>query len=204
MVVRNCEDGLRPTAEADRKPIRQKAQAHGNRATDFATIWTPEDVRQRLEDAGRTLMSLPLPSGSLPKDDRSRWPDVVRGYEDAFVALIGASDEVKQDFSMQHNRVRASPSARSVGRMDEVLEWLWRFTDPRKRRLCLARALIHPVSGRHVVSYRKLGRMFGLHHETIRAWHDRALADIAGALTKAGIAKSGPRRPRRRYAERSR
>jgi len=129
---------------------------------------------------------------------------VVRGYEDAFVALIGASDEVKQDFSMQHNRVRASPSARSVGRMDEVLEWLWRFTDPRKRRLCLARALIHPVSGRHVVSYRKLGRMFGLHHETIRAWHDRALADIAGALTKAGIAKSGPRRPRRRYAERSR
>ena len=173
--------------------LRRSAQA-----ADLATTWTPEEVRQRLEDAGRTLMSLPLPSGSFPKDDRSRWPDVVRGYEDAFVALIGASDEVKQDFSRGYNQVRASPSARSVGRMDEVLEWLWRYTDQRKRRLCLARALIHPVSGRHVVSYRKLGRMFGLHHDTIRAWHDRALAEIAVALTGEKMAKGSPRRTRRR------
>ena len=182
MALRKGAERLRPSAQA----------------ADLATTWTPEEVRQGLEDAGRTLMSLPLPSGSLPKDDRSRWPDVVRGYEDAFVALIGASDEVKQDFSLGYNQVRASPSARSVGRMDEVLEWLWRYTDQRKRRLCLARALIHPVSGRHVVSYRKLGRMFGLHHDTIRAWHDRALAEIAVALTSEKVAKGGPRRTRPR------
>jgi hypothetical protein len=162
----------------------------------IAAIWTPEDVQLRLEEAGQTLMSLPLPSGSLPKDDRSRWPDVVRGYEDAFVALIGASSDLTQDFSDHHNRVRATPSARAVGRLDEVLEWLWRFDDARKRRLCLARALIHPISGRHVVSYRKLGRIFGLHHETVRAWHSRALAEVAMVLTRDRAAKSGPRQTR--------
>jgi Domain of unknown function (DUF6362) len=161
------------------------------------SIWTPEEVRERFEDAGRTLMALPMPRGALPRDARSNWPDVVRGYEDAFAALIGAPDEVQQDFSDAHNRVRMTPSALAVGRMDEVLGWLWRIDDPRKRRLCLSRALVHPISGRHVASYRKLARIFGLHHETVRAWHDRALAQIAARLTEEGIAKE-PRRSGRR------
>lgn len=160
-------------------------------------VWTPGEVRQRLEDAGRTLMTLPMPRGALPRDARSNWPDVVRGYEDAFAALIGAPEEVRQDFSDAHNRVRVTPSAAAVGRMDEVLGWLWRIDDPRKRRLCLSRALVHPVSGRHVASYRRLARIFGLHHETVRAWHDRALADIAVRLTEEGVSKE-PQRPGRR------
>ena len=204
MTMRIWVDGLRPTEEGDGKSPGRQAPVNRNPASDVATIWTPEEVRQRLEEAGRTLMSLPLPSGSLPKDDRSRWPDVVRGYEDAFAALIGASDEIKQDFSSRHNQVRASPSARAVGRMDEVLDWLWRVGDQRRRRLCLARALIYPVSGRHVATYRKLGRLFGLHHETIRAWHDRALADIARELTCGGVSKSDLRRRKRKYIERPR
>jgi len=165
------------------------------------TVWTPEDVRLRLEEAGLTLMSLPLPKGAFPRDVRSNWPDVVRGYEDAFAALIGGSDTMKQDFSERHNRVRLSPSAVAVGRMDEVLSWLWKIEDPRKRRLCLSRALIHPVSGRNIVSYRKLGKIFGLHHETMRAWHDRALAEIAKGLTNEGIPKTR-RRPGKRIASR--
>ena len=162
-------------------------------ADDRAAVWTVEEVGRRLEEAGRTLMSLPLPRGALPKDERSRWPDAVRGYEDAFAALIGASPDVKQDFSDGHNRIRDVPTARSVGRMEEALDWLWCFDDPRKRRLCLARALIHPVSGRHVASYRKLGRIFGLHHETVRVWHDKALAEIAVFLTRACVLKNGER-----------
>jgi hypothetical protein len=167
---------------------------------DVAAIWTVKEVSLRLEDAGRTLMSLPLPRGSLPKDERSRWPEAVRGYEDAFAALIGASYDVKQDFSDGHNRVRAAPSARSVGQMEEALDWLWHFDDPRKRRLCLARALLHPVSGRHIASYRKLGRIFGLHHETLRAWHDRALAELATVLTRDRIPKNGRMRKLRARA----
>lgn len=182
-----ADDGLR----ADGKPTPAMSEP----GTD---IWTPEDVRLRLEEAGRTLMSLPLPKGAFPRDDRSNWPDVVRGYEDAFAALIGASDGVKGDFADGHNRVRLAPGAAAVGRMDEALDWLWRIDDVRKRRLCLCRALIHPVSGRHIVSYRKLGRMFGLHHETMRAWHDRALAQIAIGLTEGGTVKTANRKRGRR------
>lgn len=160
-------------------------------------IWTPDDVRLRLEEAGQTLMALPIPKGAFPRDVRSNWPDVVRGYEDAFVALVGASDAVLQDHAYHQNRVRVTPSAAAVGRMDEALDWLWRIEDERKRRLCLCRALVHPVSGRNVVSYRKLGRMFGLHHDTMRAWHDRALAEIAKGLTKEKIPKNNIRTRRR-------
>ncbi len=155
-----------------------------------AAYWTVEEVRRRLEEAGRTLMSLPLPRGSLPKDDRSRWPDAVRSHQDIFAALIGASPEVMQDFSDGQNRIRTVPNARAVGQMEEALDWLWCFDDPRKRRLLLARALIHPVSGRHVASFRKLGRIFGLHHETIRAWHDKALGELAVFLTQSGMSKT--------------
>ena len=184
-------------------PVRGVPLAGGPDAGN-AVIWTPEEVERRFEEAGKTLMSMPLPKGALPKDDRSRWPDVVRGYEDAFAALIGASNELQQDFSDRHNLVNPVPSARAVGRMDEVLEWLWRFDDDRKRRLCLARALIHPVSGRHVVSYRKLGRLFGLHHETVRAWHSRALAEIAMGLSRERIEKNASRQRRSHRSTRNR
>lgn len=155
-----------------------------------SVVWSPDDVRERLDDAGRTLVALPMPKGERPQSVRSHWPETARQAEDAFFALVGADDQIKQDFSRDHNAVRAAPSARAVARMEEVLNWLWYLSDERKRRLCLARALIHPVSDRHLVSYRKLGRIFGLHHDTMRAWHDRALADLAQALTRDGVCKN--------------
>jgi hypothetical protein len=153
-------------------------------------------VEQRLEAAGRTLMALPLPKGALPASVKSRWPEAVHGIEDAFAALVGSAEQVKEDFAAERNRTRISPSAREVAQMDEALQWLWYLRDPKKRRLCIARALIHPISERHIVSYRKLGRLFGLHHDTIRIWHDRALSEIAQALTRdKGVKKH--RRKRR-------
>lgn len=153
-------------------------------------VWSPDDVRDRLDDAGRTLVSLPMPRGERPQSVRSHWPETARQAEDAFFALVGADDQIKQDFSRDHNAVRPAPSARAVARMEEVLNWLWYLSDERKRRLCLARALIHPISERRLVSYRKLGRIFGLHHDTMRAWHDRALSDLAQALTRDHVRKN--------------
>ncbi len=162
-------------------------------------VWSPGDVRIRLDDAGRTLVALPMPRGEGHRKLRSHWPETAHQAEDAFFALVGADDQIKQEFSREHNAVCAAPSARAVARMEEVLGWLWYLTDERKRRLCLARALIHPVSDRRLVSYRKLGRLFGLHHDTMRAWHDRALSDLAQALTRDGVSKNtNPSRPVRR------
>lgn len=177
--------------ETKAEPLRRtKGPLSRGSQPDISDIWTPEEARLRLEEAGRTLMALPVPKGGLPKGMRSNWPDVIRGYEDALSALVGASDVTKQEYADQQNRVRVTPSAAEVGRMEEALEWLWRIDDVRKRRLCLCRALMHPVSGRHIVSFRKLARIFGLHHDTMRAWHDRALAQIAVSLTEGSVPKT--------------
>lgn len=165
---------------------------------DLAEIWSPDEVRRRFEAAGRTLLALPMPQRALPQDARSRWPDPVRGMQDAFFALVGASDQIKEDHAALRHDVRAAPSARAVAEMDEALQWLWLIKDPRKRRLCMARALVHPVSERHIVSYGKLGRIYGLHRDTMRIWHDQALAEIAMALSRTNVPKKrkyGRRRP---------
>lgn len=161
-------------------------------------VWSPDDVRARLEAAGRTLLALPLPQRAMPQDARSRWPDPVRGLQDTFFALVGSSDQIKEDHAAMRHAVRIAPTARAVAEMDEALQWLWLIKDPRKRRLCMARALVHPVSERHIASYGKLGRIFGLHRDTVRVWHDRALADIAIALSRENVPKKreyGRRRP---------
>jgi len=150
-------------------------------------LWVPDTVKRRLEAAGRTLMALPLPKGALPGRLRSGWPATAQRAEDAFAAMIGASDEMRRDFSDDRHRLRLPPSARAVADMDESLQWLWYLSDPRKRRLCLSRSLRHPVSDRHIVSYRRLGKLFGLHHDTVRLWHDRALGEIAQALNKGRV-----------------
>ncbi len=160
-------------------------------------LWVPETVKQRFEAAGRALMALPLPQGALPGQPRSSWPAVAQRAEDAFAAMIGASEEIRRDFSDDRHRLRLPPSARALADMDESLQWLWYLGDPRKRRLCLARSLRHPVSDRYIVSYRRLGKIFGLHHDTVRVWHDRALGEIAQALNRCE--KSKTRRPVRRH-----
>lgn len=159
-------------------------------AEDLADIWSPDDVRARLEAAGRALLALPMPQRAMPQDQRSHWPEVVRGMQDTFFALVGASDQIKQDHAAARHGVRVAPTARAVAEMDEALQWLWLIKDARKRRLCMARALIHPVSERHLVSYGKLGRIYGLHRDTMRIWHDRALAEIAMALSRENVPKT--------------
>jgi hypothetical protein len=173
--------------------------AHGRLADgDLAAVWSPDDVRVRLEAAGRTLLAMPMPKGARPRDARSRWPEVVRSMQDSFFALVGASDQIKEDHAAARHGVRIAPTARAVAEMDEALQWLWLVKDARKRRLCTARALVHPVSDRHLVSYAKLGRIFGLHKDTMRIWHDRALAEIATTLTRDNVQKSRTRGRRRR------
>lgn len=165
---------------------------------DLAAVWSPDEVCARMEAAGRTLLALPMPKDGLPRDARSHWPEVVRSMQDTFFALVGASDQIKEDHAADRHGVRIAPTARAVAGMDEALQWLWLIKDARKRRLCMARALVHPVSDRHLVSYAKLGRIFGLHRDTMRIWHDRALAEIAMALTRENVPKTRTRAGRRR------
>ena len=124
----------------------------------------------------------PMPRDGFPPGHKSNWPDVVRNMEDLFAAIVGMSEEERKQFWDYENAVRMRPSAKQIQRMEEALPWFFAVGDARKRKVAFARSLIHPVSGRHIVSYSKLGSLHGLHKDTMRCWHNDALDEIGRHL----------------------
>ena len=124
----------------------------------------------RLEEAGRTLLALPN-RGCRPADTGSGWPAVVHDFSEAY-----GYGEVE---------VRAPiPSPQAITRMDEALQWVALIPEQKVslRKIVLLRALLHPVSDRHLWSWRKIGRKFGWSHEAVRTWHAQGIdAIVAGA-----------------------
>ena len=110
-------------------------------------------ISERLEFAGRTLLSLPS-ENEAPAGLKSSWPAYAR-------AAIGDHGSGK---------LRAhppAPTARAIAMMDEAFDWIGLIAgdEPRqriRRRLIWSRALCHPISGKHLFSWRKLAKMTGL------------------------------------------
>lgn len=126
-------------------------------------------VIRRLEEAGATLMALPGGNGSasLP----SGMPDVVRSACEAY----GWSD----------TPVRLPrPSAKRISEMEEALTWpgLIPAEQLLERRIVGARMLVHPVTGRHRHSWRRLGSLLGLEHKLVQRRHADGIATITARL----------------------
>ncbi len=142
-----------------------------------------DDVRRRLEDAGRTLMMLPMPKDGMPAGNRAAWPDVLQGFWDQMgLAEEGSVEERQEALARVRNAVtlRASPAA--VERLDEVLGWLWYIRTPRYRRVVAARMQINPRTETHRYSWRRLARETGHSHETLRRWFNDGIDEILEGL----------------------
>ena len=123
----------------------------------------------RLEEAGATLMALPH-----------------TGYTTALrttrLDTLKAGDEPPAD---SRTRLRPPmPSTAAISRMDEAFGWFGLIPDDRYllRRILGGRALIHPITGRHIHSWRKLGSLLGADHNAVRRWHGEALGLLVRAL----------------------
>lgn len=147
------------------------------------TIITPDHVKLRLEDAGRTLMMLPVPLGGVPAQHRCQWPDIVRQMADLTGAIVGATEDQKKEFAEDQNAVRLVPSTNQIHRMDEALDWYWLVEDAQHRRVCFIRSLRWPTTGRYVASLRDIAKVLSTNHETVRRWHSAALGEIAKNLS---------------------
>jgi hypothetical protein len=88
------------------------------------TNYTGKDVRERLEEAARTLRA--LPAKDRPKGYDTAWPDVVRQAAEAY----GWDAAVPP---------RITPSAAEIGRMEECFAWL-SWLEPRDRQIVWLRA----------------------------------------------------------------
>lgn len=123
-------------------------------------------IMDRLEAAAMTLRRLPNPAGSGSRGYGSSWPDAVQ--------------EAHLAYGYTPSRVRVTPSAADIQKMDEAIAWLNLIKDPTDRRILWMRAENH--------RWRAVCIRVGLVRSTC---HRRALA---GLLTiEKHLAKKAPR-----------
>ena len=133
-----------------------------------------EYVTYRLEEAGATLLA--LPSTGYTTRLRTTVFEVVGGTVEAFPGETG--------------RVRPpAPPAARITRMDEALSWVARIPPDRHvlRRIVGARALVSPVTERHLFTWRRLAVVLGADHKAVQRWHAQGILLIVQALNGAQV-----------------
>ncbi|WP_428485970.1 DUF6362 family protein [Rhodopila sp.] len=132
-------------------------------------IYDANYVTATLEAAGKTLLALPgcgfspgLSAGGL---------DVVRNAIEAY--------------GWTELPIRPPvPRARAISEMDQALRWLSLIPNDRYvlRRIVGARLLVHPVTDRHLFTWRRVGKVLGCDYRAIQRWHAEAIDLIVRAL----------------------
>ena len=88
-------------------------------------------------------------------------------------------------YGMGQGRVRPPvPSARAIDRMDAAWAWLPLIPGDKfvLRQVVGARSLVSPTTGRHILSWRRIGDAVGADHKAVQRWHAQGLALIVGSL----------------------
>lgn len=131
--------------------------------------WSAEEVVERLEEAGATMLAMPS-----------------RGYKTGLrMSRFDVVNIAIEAYGWEKTHVRpASPSAEAVTRMDQAFAWLLIIPEKKyvMRRIVGARALVHPLTGRYLYSWRKLGEALGADHKAIQRWHAQGVELIVGGL----------------------
>jgi hypothetical protein len=141
----------------------------GSRTVDLSGPLDADYVTYRLEEAGATLLALP----------GTGWSTRVRSSS---IEIIRTALEA---YGWDAARIRpAVPSAEKIDRMDEAMAWIAFIQDSRYvlRRVVGARSLVHPVTDRHLYSWRRLGAALGADHKAVQRWHAQGIAMIVAAL----------------------
>ena len=123
----------------------------------------------RLEEAGATLLALPG-SGHSPRMSAGG-VDVVRNAIEAY----GWTDAPIRP---------PVPPAHRITEMDEALAWLQLIPDHQYvlRRIVGARMLVHPVTERHLFSWRRVGNAIRCDYKAVQRWHAQGIDLIVAGL----------------------
>ncbi|OYV31789.1 MAG: hypothetical protein B7Z81_13530 [Acidocella sp. 20-61-6] len=130
-------------------------------------------VVARLESAGATLLALPG-RGHSTKLRQMRF-DIVHTALEAY--------------GWAPPPLRApTPGATAISDMDTVIGWLRFIPDGNfvMRRVVGARALVHPLTCRHLFTWRRLGATLRADHKSVQRWHGQGVAMIVAGLLAEG------------------
>ncbi len=124
---------------------------------------TADEIIERLEEAGMTLLA--LPAGQIgPRFGQMGWPVVHTAME---------------AYGWNAARVRAAaPDGAAIDRMDEALGWIALVQSVAARRVVQARSIVCPVRCVHLYSWRQVGRLIGADYRAVQRWHRTAVDEI--------------------------
>lgn len=159
----------KPAASLPRANLGQNFTRPGSSAANLDSPVDSDYVIYRLEEAGATLLALP----------GTGWSTRIRSSS---IEIVRTALEA---YGWDNAQVRpAVPSADKIDRMDEAMAWIAFIRDNRYvlRRVVGARSLVHPVTDRHLYSWRRLGAALGADHKAVQRWHGQGIAMIVAAL----------------------
>jgi hypothetical protein len=129
-----------------------------------------DEVIARLDEAGMTLLSLPR-ERAIGHIRSSCWQHVEPAVRD-------------MDFTGRPLCITATPA--EIARMDEAMAWLALIPQDKfvLRRIVGARAMVSPITGRHLFPWRRIATLMGADHKAIQRWHAQGIGIIAQAINQ--------------------
>jgi hypothetical protein len=131
-----------------------------------------------LEEAGATLLALPKTGHSTAVK----------------VSALPVLREATEAYGWSSASLRPPmPSAARISRMDTAMGYLGLIPQDKYmlRRVVGCRALIHPLTDRHLYSWRRLGELLGADHKAVQRWHAQGIHLIIAALRHQAAARTG-------------
>lgn len=137
----------------------------------MSELFDAELVIYRLEEAGATLLAIP----------GSGWSTRLRSSS---LEIVRTAIE---SYGWTASQLRPpTPSAERISRMDEAMEWISLIPLERYvlRRIVGARSLVHPITQRHLFSWRRLASAIGADHKAVQRWYAQGIELIVAALNR--------------------
>jgi len=137
---------------------------------DKQKLLNAEEIVATLEAAGATLMA--MPQQGYTTHLRQMKFDIVHTALEAY----GWQSVVARP---------PVPSAADISLMDEAFGWLAYIPETLYvlRRILGARALVHPLTERHIYPWRWLATLRGTDHKAVQRWHGQAVMLLVQALS---------------------
>jgi hypothetical protein len=137
-------------------------------------------VKKTIESAGRTLAMLPRGFGSAP-GVKSTWPETMR----EMLVFMNDEGDGLEIIMPELEEVKPKPSLREITELETVFDWMVDLASYCRRRelLHLVPAvwlgmLHHPVTGKRIYSWKRLGKRLGRSRQTAERWYEDGIRII--------------------------